>query len=297
MFTDKEKEFLKEKCKLEPYQIGTIERAQDLFDFSDKIVLEIGGSNLPKECVFDIMGAKKWVCIDLIAPYQVLRNKEHYNNCTFINLNDAELFNKIMENDYVIIKGDIADVGESLRESFDICLSLCCFEHIHRFNMALSNIYCSLKENGILFTEFGPIYSCKYGSHYWYDINSNFNRQEAILDYKHLLMDNMELLIFLLENFPQEKANMIHHHFKYSERINRLFYEDYIRYMELSDFANYKLKALKRIEVGEELQDQLMKKYPGYKDFSTYSIQILAWKNKIQNKRRKKDITRNETVN
>ncbi len=233
MLSDDEKNFLNEKCKLFPYQIATVERAENFFDFTGKTVLEVGGSNLPRECVFDILGAKKWVCIDLIEPYQIARNKEHYDKTVFVDINDTEFSHKIKESDYVIIKTDISDVGEKLWEEFDICFSMCSFEHIHRLNLALRNIYYSLKDGGVLFTEFGPIYSCKYGSHYWYDENSNFNMQEPILDYKHLLMGNMELLVFLLENFPQEKANMIHHHFKYSERINSLFYEDYIKYMEL----------------------------------------------------------------
>lgn len=278
VFTDDEKNFLKEKCKLVSYQIESIERARNFFDFAGKAVLEVGGSNLPRECVFDILGARKWVCIDLIEPYQVARNKEHYDKTVFVDINDTELIDKIRRNDYVIIKTDIADVGERLREEFDVCFSLCSFEHIHRLNLALRNIYYSLRKEGVLFTEFGPIFSCKYGSHYWYDASSNFNEQEPILDYKHLLMDNMELLVFLLENFSQEKANMIHHHFKYSERINRLFYEDYVKYMELSDFRNYKLVPLTRIKVDEELRDRLMKKYPGYSDFSTYNIQIYAQK-------------------
>lgn len=278
MFTDDEKDILKEKCKLVPYQIATLERAGKFFDFVGKTVLEVGGSNLPRECVFDILGAKKWVCIDLIEPYQIARNKAHYDKTVFVDIDDAEFSHKMEENDYVIIKTDIADVGKRLQEKFDVCFSMCSFEHIHRLNLALRNIYYSLIEGGILFTEFGPIYSCKYGSHYWYDENSNFNKQEPILDYKHLLMDNMELLIFLLENFPQEKANMIHHHFKYSERINRLFYEDYVKYMELSDFKDYKVVPLRRIEVDEELQEQLKRRHPGYKDFSTYNVQIFAQK-------------------
>ncbi len=279
MLSDDEKNFLNEKCKLFPYQIATVERAENFFDFTGKTVLEVGGSNLPRECVFDILGAKKWVCIDLIEPYQIARNKEHYDKTVFVDINDTEFSHKIKESDYVIIKTDIADVGEKLWEEFDICFSMCSFEHIHRLNLALRNIYYSLKDGGVLFTEFGPIYSCKYGSHYWYDENSNFNMQEPILDYKHLLMGNMELLVFLLENFPQEKANMIHHHFKYSERINRLFYEDYIKYMELSDFKDYKVVPLRRIEVDEELQAQLVRRHPGYKDFSTYNVQIFAQKN------------------
>lgn len=278
MFTDDEKKILKERCKLVPYQIATLERAGKFVDFVGKTVLEVGGSNLPRECVFDILGVKKWVCIDLIEPYQIARNKAHYDKTVFVDINDAEFSYKMKENDYVIIKTDIADVDKRLQEKFDVCFSMCSFEHIHRLNLALRNIYYSLKEGGVLFTEFGPIYSCKYGSHYWYDENSNFNKQEPILDYKHLLMDNMELLIFLLENFPQEKANMIHHHFKYSERINRLFYEDYIKYMELSDFKDFKVVPLRRIVVDEELQEQLMRKHPGYKDFSTYNVQIFAQK-------------------
>lgn len=278
MFTDSEKNFLKEKCKLESYQISTIDRAREYFTFEGKAVLEIGGSNLPRECVFDMLGAKKWVCIDLIEPYQIARNQEHYDKTIFVDIHDTALLNKVAENDYVIIKADIADVSNRLEDKFDICLSLCSFEHIHRLNLALRNIYNSLKEKGILFTKFGPIYSCKYGSHYWYDENSNFNKQEPILDYKHLLMDNMELLIFLLKHYSQEKANEIYYHFKDSERINRLFYEDYVKHMELSDFNTYKLMSLHRVKTDEELQKQLMEKYPGYRDFSTYSIQILAVK-------------------
>lgn len=155
MFTDEEKEFLTNKCKLERYQILSLERAKKRFDFKGKVVLEVGGSNLPRECVFDFLGAEKWVCVDLLHPYQIQRNKEHYDKCVFVNLKDAELDNKIKENDYVIIKADIADVGGKLEERFDVCLSLCSFEHMHRLNLALKNIYRSLRKKAFCLRNLG----------------------------------------------------------------------------------------------------------------------------------------------
>lgn len=260
------------------YQINMLDNAAKTLSFKDKIVLEVGGSNLPKECVFDILGASKWVCIDLIEGYQIWQNKAHYAETVFVDIIDENLLSIIDENKYVIIKADIADIGIKLRGLFDVCFSCCSFEHIHRLNLALSNIYYSLNDEGVLYTEFGPVFSCKYGSHYWYDENSNFNHQEKVLDYKHLLMDNMELLTFLLNHFSQKKANMIHYHFKHSERINRFFLEDYKRLMEMSEFKDYIMEPCTVVKTDETTQKLLEDRYPGYKDFSTYSVRIVAHK-------------------
>lgn len=275
--TKEQCDVIRNECNLQKYQVKTIINASKELDFNNSIVLEVGGSNIPKRCVFDVLNVKKWVCVDLVAPYQLVGNSEHYDNITIVSVND-DLETVIRENDYVLIKGDIADIGNRLEGMFDICISLCAFEHIHRLNLALHNIYSSLKTGGTLYTEFGPIYSCKYGSHYWYSENSNFNNQEELLDYKHLLLDNMELLSFLLEHYEIEKANEIHRLFATSDRINRLFYEDYEKYMELSDFKDYKISSTYELKIEEEILQKLIKKYPNYKNFTTYSMRIIAKK-------------------
>lgn len=259
------------------YQQKTIENALAWgVEFEGATVLEVGGSNLPVDFCVGCLGVKKWICVDLIEWYQIHNNENHYKGVPVITAKD-DIDDYIAKNEYVIIKADMADLT-NMPEIFDVCISFCAFEHIYRMNQVLENIYNSLKNRGKLFTEFGPIFSCKYGSHYWYNEDSNFNNQEAILDYKHLLMDDMDLLKYLLDNYSTEKANLIHHMFLHSERINRLFYEDYEEHMKLSKFSKYEITPLYSIKVEEKLYKLLRCKYPKYTDFSTYSVRITAGK-------------------
>lgn len=48
----------------------------DFSIFKDKIVLEIGGSNIPKEITLQFLGAKKWICVDYLSFYYSSLYKE-----------------------------------------------------------------------------------------------------------------------------------------------------------------------------------------------------------------------------
>lgn len=260
------------------YQAHAIRLAQTEFSFEDKIVLEVGGSNIPKDVVFKALKVKKWVCVDLISPYQISENPSHYKDIQICNINDENLSEIIEQNDYVVIKADASDINEKFYDKFDICISFCSFEHILTLNIVLSNIYKALKVGGYLFSMFGPLYSCFCGSHFYLDSNINFNKQDKILDFAHLLMSNAELIELLLTHYPQQTANELFKQIKTSERVNRFFYEDYEEFMKLSEFKNYKLTPTNKRFINKEILLKLQTKYPGCYNFDAYSAAIVAKK-------------------
>jgi 2-polyprenyl-3-methyl-5-hydroxy-6-metoxy-1,4-benzoquinol methylase len=50
-------------------------------------------------------------------------------------------------------------------EKFDIIYSINCFEHINDLEKAIDNLHNLLKNNGYVFTIFGPIWSSHVGHH------------------------------------------------------------------------------------------------------------------------------------
>ncbi len=269
---------LVQENKIGSYQKDIFERLVSTINLSDKTVLEVGGSNFPKDLTHDFLNVKKWVCVDLIEGYQIAQNKEHYNSTILTSFDDPNLEKKIKENDYIIIQGNICDINKKLYNFFDCCISSCSFEHIDPLDKAIDKIYSALKNNAILYSNFGPIFSCKYGAHYWYNTESNFNKQEECLDYIHLLLDNDELYKYLHDHFDAVKANVLFDHFVVSPRINRLFYDDYVTIMNNSLFKHISIEALYRIEVEPAILEKIYKRYPGNSNFDVYSIELIAKK-------------------
>ncbi len=54
---------LTEKYQLVPYQFDAFKKLNKSCDLCGKSILEIGGSDLPREVIFDDFGCKKWVAV------------------------------------------------------------------------------------------------------------------------------------------------------------------------------------------------------------------------------------------
>ena len=157
-----------------PYHIGYLKSIAPLV--KAKTVLEIGGSNFPRKLLFDILGAKKWVCVDYLQNWakdreastmgfnQLLDSSGKTSDFLVFPLNEADSnFNAC---DYLKFHGDATYISESFYERFDVVVSSNAFEHILTLPQVIEKIYFCLIKGGKFFTSFAPIWSCAVGHHY-----------------------------------------------------------------------------------------------------------------------------------
>lgn len=246
-----------EKSEREIYiwESNHIEDCQKINLFEEKDVLEVGGV-LPKSYT-DQLNAKSWTCIDIASYYE-----------------------SIKQGNYEVIRGNICDYdfGEN---TFDTVISTNSFEHINNFEKAIANIYKILKPSGILSALFGPIWSCNKGHHLWVYEGGRYItfNDDIIPDWSHLLYTESELKELIQDKYNASIQKEILNQTYYVDWNNRLFYEDYIRILNQFPFIIHELRNWhKPVFPPVDIQKRLEEKYPGYKNFHTFSLKILFQK-------------------
>ena len=234
-------------------------------DLNDKTVLEVGCD-------------AKGEMITYIA--------DNYKSTEVIGLNPVVQSGRILKNAR-LVKGDIRDTTFP-DNYFDYIFSLAAFEHIFNLDDAIKEMYRIIKPGGLLYTKFGPIWSCCWGHHLWmHHEGSVFNYSNTVLPpYCHLLLSPEELRDSLAEKFSNEITDKIVNYVYFCPDQNRLFYEDYESIINASLFqnlifygtVNYPLSAEQRPESYATMLDLLQKKYPGYKKFYYQFIYFLLRK-------------------
>lgn len=282
VFTQQQRELLHPLT----YQLNVLSDATGYIDFRDKTVLEIGGSNLPHDLVFGILGAKKWICINMLEGKRV--NDAGWFGATSDNiypLNHPDSKGIIHNNDYVIFDGSATEIGEELYEEFDACVSICAFEHIHGLHKAVDGIYRSLKNHGIFHTNFGPIWSGDVGHHFWIDPDKyHFSRSGEchVPPFAHLLysapeIDKLLAPYYMTEEEIRIKNRIVEQCTKYTTS-NRLFYEDFFGIMKDSVFQNVSIMPYWGSVLDESTWLRLCRLYPTYRAFSVSGVRIVAQK-------------------
>jgi SAM-dependent methyltransferase len=282
-----------------PYHIGYLKNIAPLV--KGRTVLEIGGSNFPRKLLFNTLGAKKWVCVDYLENWakdrdastmglnQLLDSSGKTDDFMVFSLDKAE--NNFDACDYLKFHGDATHIPESFYGKFDVVVSANAFEHILTLPQVIEKIYCCLKTGGKIFTGFGPIWSCAVGHHYaggkyngilkGYDISFNNIERDGVPPFIHLLKNEQEMREYFVDKilpFGQAQINCLCKWSYHTNEINRLFFEDYEEIMANSKFKKYKITPAGIQEPSKEIFEELCKKYPKYKRFDVYGIEILAEK-------------------
>lgn len=152
-------------------------------------------------------------------------------------------------------------------ESFDAILSIATFEHVLDLDRALEEMYRVLRPGGILFTRFGPIWSCAVGHHIHMNIDEEtyfrFWKEECnpIPNYYHLLYDEAELAELLADKHGEELAAKISHHVFHATHINRLMYADYYRMFAESKFEIQESRDVAIRDLPEPIEKKLVERY------------------------------------
>lgn len=245
----------KPEYKVKLWELNHVNDFKKLYDFKDKAVLEIGG-HLPKLFVNE-MGVKSWTCID---PWTTTYEDGNYRE----------------------IKGDIASY-ELEENTFDLIFSTNCFEHILELEKAFANMYKILKPGGMVSALFGPIWSSNRGHHLFVIDNKTqeviFFNDDPIPQWSHLYMNKEELTETIKDKFDEETLKTIVLQALIYKDKNRLFYEDYIKIINNSNFEIHELRNWHEpLSPPADIQKKIEEKNPNYKNFSTRSLKILLKK-------------------
>ncbi len=272
------RDYLQEKHGLHVYHFKALDALLGETNLSGKRVLEIGGSNMPRELVSEDLRAEHWVSVDMVdmTHYARAQQIEHYRREPIYPLAEAE--HRKFGDSYTIFNGAAEHIGPRFFGEFDVVVSITAFEHIGRLATVLRRCYQALRPGGLLFSYFGPLYSCRVGHHCWVTPELNFNNPGPLPDFCHLLMKPADLLEVLREHYPIETAEEAVHQIYYSDRVTRNLYEDYEAYMTRSPFEEFECRPYGVETVDADLQRRLTAARPGYANFAAYGMEIIARK-------------------
>jgi len=236
-----------------------------------KVVLEIGGSNIPKPFVFDVLKAKQWVSVDQVYPHNRVLWPRQYKDAEVIPIAPNVEFDALSV--YSILDGRVELLPDSFAGRFDAIVSIDAFEHILNFATMLDRAHRALRAGGLLTTIFSPIWPSHIGHHLW-GVTDKSGRtfhieSSPIPPWGHLLMRPQEMCKYLLDHTDPEAAEAIVYHVYHTENLNRLFVEDYETYFQNSPFESYSIQSsVPDVAPPPDVQRELERLHPGRKQFS-----------------------------
>lgn len=168
--------------------------------------------------------------------------------------------------------------------SFSSVFTVAAFEHIHDLDQALGEIFRVLQPGGILYSDFGPIWSCSVGHHVYAIVDGVEARhfkpgRNPVPHYAHLLLSADELRPLLLRTpwvFPRLAEAILDWTYR-GRGVNRLYYEDYERIFRSSPFELRHLEPV-REHVPAKVQRRLEQAHPGYRAFDVRMAEVVLRK-------------------
>lgn len=174
------------------------------------------------------------------------------------------------------MNGAIEDASALPDRYFDAVASIASFEHILAMPSALATKRRLKRPEAALFSYHGPIWSSYCGHHIEVDDEPHFDDPEAIPPFAHLLHGPPEMHELLAARFGMARAERAVLQMYHSPRVNRLFYEDYLRYFARAGFTGLETEAYCAIEVPDDLRRRLEARHPGYHIFDAYGMIVHA---------------------
>ena len=271
------KKYLQTKYSLHPHHFETIGALLRETSLQGRCVLEIGGSNMPREVITEDFQVDRWVSVNPVNEYHSwVRRSDGDRPEKVYPLAEAET--RLFSDVYTSFSGAVEAIGDSFVGKFSVAISIAAFEHIGRLPTVLRKMYNALQLGGVLFSYFGPVYSSRVGHHCWVTPELNFNTPGKLPEFAHLLMKPPELLGLLVDHYPRHVAEDAVYQIYHSDRITRHMYEDYEQYMAASPFEQFECRPFSAYPVDPATQRRLEAMCPGYRRFDSYGMQIVARK-------------------
>jgi len=166
--------------------------------------------------------------------------------------------------------------------SFDAIFSVATFEHILDLPRALDEMHRVLVKGGVLYTNFGPIWTGGKGHHLRVKVGDEEARhfipeKNPLPDHCHLLLTPAELRASLAGRVSPALLEPIVHWVYEDPGINRLFHHEYIEILNKSRFTIESIVP-ERDPVPPQLRRILELKYPAEKAFDVTNMEVIAVK-------------------
>lgn len=184
---------------------------------------------------------------------------------------------------YEILQADVRRLPLA-DASISAIISITAFEHILDFSAALDEMYRVLKPGGLVYSDFGPIWSSSIGHHVYAVVDGVEARHfkpgaNPVPHYAQLLMTPDEVRSAVMRHpwvFPRLADAIVAWIFETGD-LNRLFYEDYVRLFHESPFTVRHLAPV-REHVPRAIQARLRAAHPSYNDFSVRMAEVVLEK-------------------
>jgi len=266
----KRREFLKEYTSHD-YHLSVLAYINENLGLKDKRILELGGSNIPREIPLDDFSVKQYVSVDYINSWHPDPNHQRE---VIHDLGDLQ---KVFTEDepYLIFSGSVNDLSDDfLAGYFDIIISFSTIEHFENMPLMLEKASNVLKKDGFYFATSEPLWSSGKGHHFW--ISSDYNFQVTNdFDFAHLLYNKNEFLEFFRSKRDIEKISDQIYDWK---GINRLFYKEIEEAVRSSDFSSKVIFPWMRQNPPSDILNMLQSRYTDeIKDQGDFSIRGVQW--------------------
>jgi SAM-dependent methyltransferase len=169
--------------------------------------------------------------------------------------------------------------------SFDCVFSVAAFEHILDVAAALREMHRVLKPGGIVYSNFGPLWSSCKGHHVYAVVGEEEARhfkpeKNPLPDFSHLLLSPAQLRASLKGRTSDVLIEPIVAWVYDSTGINRLFYSDYIRIFREAPLTLVSSRE-ERDLVDAQLQRMLRFRYPGEDRFDVTNMEVVFRKSEV----------------
>lgn len=189
---------------------------------------------------------------------------------------------------YKIMSGTKLDFKD---KSFDLVYSFNVFEHINDVSKAIDEQIRVLKEEGLIYNSWGPIWSSGKGHHIHDDMVRSWerlynidkpvykNNGQYIEDWSHLYLSYEEMYnsLFIKIKNSELTKHIVDYIYK-SKDINRMFFNDIVNiYKEKKIKIIFWNKKPKEVSIPKRILNRLRQKY-GNQDFTYSNCEILMKK-------------------
>lgn len=166
--------------------------------------------------------------------------------------------------------------------SFQYIFSVATFEHILDLPLALAEMHRVLAPGGLVYTNFGPIWSGGKGHHLRVEVDGLELRhfmpeKNPLPDFIHLLMLPEQLREALTGRLEDKLVEPVVHWVYRDQGINRLFYHDYLRIFSESSFTVRRQRAEKD-RLDPQLRRILELRHPGESAFEVTNLEAVLAK-------------------
>ena len=249
-------------AQLADYQEISLSGLASFVDIRGKTILEVGSDEGGNVLVaLEERGAKFALGID------VWKKKDWF---------------RVLSGKLVQAHGDVLSLPYR-DESFDVLLNIATFEHIHNLDTTMREMHRLLKPNGIMYAQFGPIWSSAVGHHIWCHLDDQifrFNDPELnpLDDFDHLVYDRTELAEKLAKSWDDRTvAHLLKAVYDHSH-INRTFHHEICDTMRQSPLEVLHMEKSWDIPVPPKIEQRLRDRHGDRSDFSCAGMQIVLQK-------------------